>query len=99
MDNVLLSTRLYLHVLQTPSSMVFLVLAILASIKLQSVAVLHAQLEPHGTVILVEFKQPELVLMDTFTTITQVNVNPQLLRAEIMPTGMELAVFVSQDLT
>jgi hypothetical protein len=79
--------------------MVFLVLAILASIKLQSVAVLHAQLEPHGTVILVEFKQPELVLMDTFTTITQVNVNPQLLRAEIMPTGMELAVFVSQDLT
>lgn len=99
MDNVFPLMLFSLHVLPMPTSMVFPALAMLDSIKLQSMDVLLALLEPHGMVILVELNQPELVLMDISSTPTPINVNLQLLHAEIMPIGTEPAVFVSLDLT
>jgi len=90
---------LYLLAQKTLSLMEFHAHAMLDSTKLHSMVALLALLVLHGTEILAELNLLELALLDTFTILTQVNASRQLLHAEIMPTSMELAAFVSVDTT
>jgi hypothetical protein len=83
----------------TLSSMEFHALAMLDFINLQLMDVLLALLVLHGMETPAEHNLLELALKDTSTIPTQVNASHQLLHVEIMPTSMELAVFVSVDTT
>jgi hypothetical protein len=99
MVNALPSMLLYLAVLITHTSMVFLALAMLVFIKLQSMDVLLALQVLHGMETFVELNLLKLVPVVISTTSTQVNVNPQLHHAETMLTLTEPVAFVSLDST
>jgi len=99
MEPVFQLTLLFLPALIMLTSTVFHALAAQDSINLVLEPVPLAPLEPHGTDKHVPQLPALLAQLDTFTTLPQVSVSPQLHHAGTILFGTVLVAFVFQDST